>query len=111
MIVKSINQTKTPVDISEWNDEIKAFIRPLNGYETLYFYDLYYAFVDEKKTTEERWNAAFDAAKLALVDEIGAPLLQDEDREAIKNAAFLPLRRIFNAALQATQEVETTKKN
>ncbi len=111
MIVKKLTQEKKPVDVSEWNEEIKAFIRPLDSFETIRFYDLYYTFVNESKTTEERWGAAFDAAKFLLVDEADKPLLQDEDRAAIRKAAFLPLRRIFNAALESTQEIETTKKN
>ena len=35
MIIKPLNREPRPVDISEWNEETKAFLRPLNGFERL----------------------------------------------------------------------------
>ena len=49
---------------------------------------------------------------MALIMEDGAPLLVDDDAEAMKNASVVPYYRLFNVALvNAGDELETAKKN
>ena len=112
MKIKTLNQERRPLDISEWNDEVSAFIRSLNGFEQLVFNDYFLAFYDKSRSYEERLSAGFDAAKMALIMEDGAPLLVDDDAEAMKNASVVPYYRLFNVALvNAGDELETAKKN
>ncbi|MBQ4203729.1 MAG: hypothetical protein II655_08525, partial [Thermoguttaceae bacterium] len=76
----------------------------LDGYGGFSLTTIYYlvafrlALMDGDMSDEERFAAAFNAAKMALVDENGAPLLVEDDRAAIRAASFLPLYRIFGAA-------------
>ena len=60
-----------PFDVAEWDAEQKAFYRPLAGYDALAVNDEWFAFNDKTLTREERFRAAFNVAKRALVDENG----------------------------------------
>ena len=114
MNIKPLNREPRPVDIREWNDETKAFLRPLNGFERLVFNDYFFAFYNRDNAPEVRFDAAFKAALMALVDENGAPLLVEEDRAVVEQASFAPLIRAFNIGLDLENnegEVETAKKN
>ena len=72
--------------------------------------DEWFAFNDKTLTREERFRAAFNVAKRALVDENGVQLLTDDDYEAIKVASFQPLMRIWNYALDPDHIDESFKK-
>lgn len=111
MNIKTIQTTPTPVDVSEWNDEIKAFVRPLDGFESLVFNDWCLDFYRKDNSNDERFDAAFKAAVDVLVDEEGNKLLDEGDRDAIRRASFLPFFRIFTAGLGQTSEIESAKKN
>ena len=111
MEIKKRKSEKTPFDIKEWNEEVNAFIRPLNGFEALVFNDYFYQFYNRTNEAKERYNAGFDAAKLCLVDENDTPLLVEDDREIIEDASFAPLFRLFAEVLKDTDEPEGTKKN
>lgn len=39
MQIKTIPQERAKMNISEWNEETPAYIRPLNGFEQLVFND------------------------------------------------------------------------
>ena len=47
--------------VSEWNEEIKAFIKPLNGFERLILNDFFLTFYDKNREPDERFDAAFRA--------------------------------------------------
>ncbi|MGI6400836.1 MAG: hypothetical protein ACOX0A_01755 [Thermoguttaceae bacterium] len=115
MLIKHVKKERTPFDLHEWNDEIKAFVKPLTTFEALVFNDYAREFFDKEKSCEERFEAAFQAAKMVLVDEDGAPLLTDDDVDAVKYADFAPIFRVFSAVLTDTVpqdgEAETAKKN
>lgn len=113
MEIKQRKTTPRPVDVKEWNEDVRAFLKPMTGFESLAFNDYFLDFYSREKSDEERFAAAFNAAKMALVDENGAPLLVEDDRAAIRAASFLPLYRIFGAARaeEEGEEVETLKKN
>lgn len=97
-------------NISEWNDEIECFFRPLNGLDALAVTDAFYAFNDKKRTAQERFNAAFEVAKLALVDADGRPLLTDDDREALQNASFQPITRMWQFVIDPEKLDDSIKK-
>lgn len=98
---------RVPVDISEWSD-VAAYAKPLNGLEQLIFNDYFLDFQNREKTIDERYEAGFSAALMLLVDESGAPLLTEDDREAIKGASATPLLRVFTTGLRG---YDTAKKN
>lgn len=111
MEIKVRNQERRKIDIREWNDEVVAYIRPLNGFEQLIFNDDFLTFCDKSRSYEERFKAGFDAAKMSLVMEDNAPLLTDDDAEIMKNASVVPFYRLFNALFSEGAEIETAKKN
>ena len=87
MQIKTIPQERAKMNISEWNEETPAYIRPLNGFEQLVFNDYFIVFFSESRPYEKRYEAGFKAAKMALVGEDNAPLLTDDDKDVIKNAS------------------------
>lgn len=115
MQIKPLPQTPRRVDISEWNDETEAFLRPMNGFEALVFNDYFVKFYRKDDAPEERFDAGFKAALLALVDADGKPLLTEADKAAVRAASFLPFFRMFSVGLTETapdgEEFETAKKN
>lgn len=84
-----------PVDISEWNDNLKAFVKTFTFAEQLEFERLVREFNDASKPNEERLDAAFRATVMSLVDENGAPLLNENDRGAWFAADYSPVVRII----------------
>lgn len=115
MKIKPLPQKPRAVDISEWNAEAKAFLRPMNGFEALAFNDYFIAFYRKENAPEERFDAGFKAALLALVDAGGKPLLVESDKAAVRAASFVPFFRMFSVGLAETapdgEEFETAKKN
>lgn len=101
--------------INDWTIEDEgttpAYIRPLNGFEQLVFNDYFIVFFSENREYEERYEAGFKAAKMALVGEDNAPLLTDDDKDVIKNASVLPIFRLFNTVLASQTDFDTAKKN
>ncbi len=113
MYIKALSQERKPVDVSEWNDEVKAFFKPLSGFETLVFNDYFMEFYNKENGAEARFQAGFKAALLALVDENGAALLTESDEEAVRAASFLPIMRAFSVGLSLRDDapIESAKKN
>lgn len=110
MQIKTIPQERAKMNISEWNEETPAYIRPLNGFEQLVFNDYFIVFFSESRPYEERYEAGFKAAKMALVGEDNAPLLTDDDKDVIKNASVMPIFRLFNTVLASQSNFDTAKK-
>lgn len=113
MEIKQIASKKIPFDIHEWNDEVKAYIKPLNGFERLVLNDFFISFYRRTNDPETRFDAGFRAALLALVTEDDQPLFTEEDRDAVRNGSFLPFFRLFDKIIENDddKELETTKKN
>lgn len=114
MLIKPLNMERKPVDVSEWNDDVKAFFKPLNGFETLVFNDYFLEFYNKENSTEERFKSGFKAALLALVDEDGNAILEESDEDAVRAASFVPIVRVFTVGLSLREEnapIESAKKN
>ena len=113
MKIKQFETEKTPFDVSEWNDEVKAFIKPLNGFERLILNDFFLTFYDKNREPDDRFDAAFRAALLALVDENDAQLFSESDRDAVRSGSFIPFYRLFSATLnfKSDKPLDTFKKN
>ena len=110
MNFKPVNDGKlTPISLKEWDESVEGYLRPLGGFEQLVFNDYFLEFYDETRQPEERFNAGFNAALMVIVDKDGAPLIADSDRDAVRNASFAPIIRVFTQTL--TGEIETAKKN
>ena len=86
-----------PVDVSEWDDDVKAFVKTFAFAEQLEFERRVREFNDASKSNEERLDAAFRATVMSLVDEIGAPLVNENDRAAWFAADYSPVVRIIKA--------------
>lgn len=114
MLIKPLNQERKPIDVSEWNDSVKAFLKPLGGFETLVFNDYFLEFYNRENSADDRFKAGFKAALIALVDEDGNALLADEDEASVRAASFLPIIRVFTTALGLRNDAEpldSAKKN
>lgn len=111
--IKPINNGElTPIDVSEWNDEIDAYMRPLGGFEQLVFNDYFLEFYNKDAENNARFNAGFNAALMTLVDAEGNALLEESDRDVVKRASFTPIFRVFTQGLKTENgELETAKKN
>ena len=104
----------TPIDVSEWDDNVKAFLKPLGGVEQLVFNDYFLDLYNSGNDLEKRFNAGFSAALMTIVDENGEPLMREEDREQVRRASFAPIFRVFSqclSQLSAEGDLETAKKN
>lgn len=115
MEIKKESTDRIKIDISEWNETVSAYIKPLNGFERLTLNDFFLTFYNKENEANVRFDAGFRAALLVLVDDNGDPLLHEDDRTAIKNASFIPLFRLFDLILKAyennTAPLDTLKKN
>lgn len=113
MQIKPINNGElTPIDVHEWNEEVKAFLRPLGGFEQLVFNDYFLEFYNKDVDNDARYNAGFNAALMTLVDADGNALLSEDDRAIVKRASFTPIFRVFTHGLKTEGgELETAKKN
>ena len=113
MEIKKVSNEKKPFDIHEWNDEIKAFVKPINSFERLVFNDFFITYYNKSNDPETRFDAGFRAAMLVLVDENDNPLFTESDRDAVFSGSFIPFSRLFNLfiELENDEPLETLKKN
>ena len=113
MDIKKISNEKKPFDIHEWNDEIKAFVKPLNSFERLVFNYFFLTFYNKNNDPETRFDAGFRAALLVLVDENDNPLFTESDRDAVFSGSFIPFSRLFNQFIEIDEgkELDSIKKN
>ena len=104
------------IDVTEWDEEVDAFLKDLTALERLVFNDHFLTFYDKSKPAGERFHAGFRAAQMAIVDKGGAPLLRDSDEEAASKASLEPILRVFTYYLKNDErgegaQLETAKKN
>jgi hypothetical protein len=116
MNIKPEKNEKVEINISEWNDDVKAYLKPLNGFERLELNDFFVTFYNKENDPEERFDAGFRAALLSLVDGDDRALLAESDREAVRSGSFVPFSRLFNVVLSqygdgSNNGVETLKKS
>lgn len=98
------------VNISEWNADVKAFVRDLTGLERMTFADQLDQFLDKKLSVGERLEAALCACVMALVDEEGNALFALDQIETLKQASFSPVSRVLNLLTDVTSEDQSLKK-
>lgn len=114
MYIKKDEPQLIPINVQEWNDEIDAFL-DVRGFSVFLFNQRAMTFYNKDATPAEKFDAAFEAACLGLVDINDEPLLTEGDKEAIRAASFKPLVRMFNIyaekILNPSETFETSKKN
>ena len=101
----------TPVDISLWNKDVKGYVRPLTGLEQLIFYGYFRDFINQDLPVEKRFDAAFKATMMALVNEDGNQIIFEDARQAMTKASAVPFLGIFSAVLKVEVVAEGLKKN
>lgn len=117
MLIRHVKRERTEFDVHEWNGTVQAYVKAIDSFEALVFNDFARDFFDRSLSCEERFKAAFSAAKMVLVDAQNKPLLTDDDYEAIRYADFAPIFRVFTVVLNETAPtdddapVESAKKN
>ena len=111
--IDQLNESKElkPVDISQWNKDVKGYVRPLSGIEYLIFNDYFLTFINQDLDPEKRFEAGFKASLMALVYENGQPLLVPESRQDMWNASIFPILNIFSAVIKGMPPTESAKKN
>lgn len=114
MIIKHAKPDPIAVDVSEWNDDVKAFIKPIDSMEALVINDWVREFYDRGIPNEKRFEAVFQIIKTVLVGEDNELLLTDDDFESVRFASFRPLFRVLAGVLEVTapgKSVPSAKKN
>ena len=106
MKIKAREDAKTPVDISEWNDEVKAYVKSLDIMERIVFNDQLIEFHERKNDKNTRAEAGLSICILALVGEDGEPLLTLDDMDELKKAAFEPIGRVIGVILERVKVTE-----
>lgn len=106
MEIKTRNETLRPVNIREWNDTVKAYVRSLDIMDRITFNDQLLAYHDKELKKEERAEAGILICILCLADENGEPLLTLDDMETLKKAAFEPIGRVINLQLRAIENTD-----
>ena len=106
MKIKTREDAKTPVDISEWNDEVKAYVKSLDIMERIVFNDQLLEFHERKNDKNIRAEAGLSICILTLVGEDGEPLLTLDDMEELKKAAFEPIGRVIGIILDRAKIAE-----
>lgn len=96
MEIKKKSDQLIPVDISEWtDDDVRAFIRPLNIAEQIQFRDCFRTYIDETLPDIKRAQAGAAICILVLVDEAGDQLLSDDRIDDIVKAPMVVTGRIL----------------
>lgn len=100
------------VNISEWNPDVKAFVRDLTVMERMVAGDLIDKFFDagEKYSVEERAEAGLNACIMVLADVDGNQLIDPVQLEDLKKAAFEPVNRVIRLLLDAKARDDSLKK-
>lgn len=111
MKIKPREDRKTPVNISEWNDETPAFVKTLDIMEQIIFNDQLVEFHDKDADKNARAEAGISICILTLVDADGAPLLSLDDMDALKAAAFEPIGRVISTILGRVKIAEEAAPN
>lgn len=109
MEIREITQDqKIPVDVHEWDPNIKAYVRRLSSINRETYRKLVRDYMSESLGDDERAEAGALICVLALVGEDGTELLTMDDVDRIKKADFMPINRVFDAITrQLTGEEET----
>lgn len=108
--IKTASSQKREVNITEWTDEVKAFVKDLNVFERLVFEDQLNAYVSPDKSADERAEAGIAICLLALVGENGEPLFGPEYMEPLKKASFSPVTRVIQMLAEPGREDDSLKK-
>lgn len=110
-ITKIADRPRRQINISEWNETAKAYLKPMTAMERLTYNDLINTYFNEKKKDIERTEAIFQAAMICLVDEDGKPLLEADQMEDLKKACFDPINRMITMNYDSNLADETLTKN
>ena len=109
--IKTIDTSRRrEVNISEWNPDVKAFVRDITGLERKTFNDQIEQFNDKKLSANEQYEAGLCACIMALVDEEGTPLFTLDQIETLKRASSSPVYRVLSLLLDVDAEDDTLKK-
>ena len=84
-----------PVDISEWNEKTRAFIKPLSPAERIRFENSFYVFTDDSRPLTKRIESAAAICVMVLVDEDGKPLLDGNKIDDIVHGSIRVTKRIL----------------
>ena len=97
------------VNISEWNPDVKAYVRDLNGFERLTFLDQLDQFQNRDLPKVDRVEAGIAACIMALVDENGNQLLSLDQIDELKEASYNPIWRVLNLLINTDARDESLK--
>lgn len=105
--IKPKTGSNRPVNIAEWNPDVRAFVKDLSITEEIRCRDSVSVYWDQTKTPEQRADAAISVCILALVDEAGRPILTPDQTGDLMKAATDPVIRVLAMVLNRTMRDET----
>jgi len=110
--IKPMKSRLREVNISEWTDQVRAFVRDLNVVERMVVNDLIDRFFNSKNhSSEERAEAGLNACVMVLTDEKGDQLLGPDRLEELKKASFEPVGRVIRLLLDSKTKDDSLKKD
>lgn len=109
--IKTIDTTRRrEVNISEWNPDVKAFVRDITGLERKTFLNQLAQFYDKALSADEQYEAGLCACIMVLVDEEGVPLFSLDQIGELKAASSAPVDRTLALLCDVDAEDESLKK-
>ncbi|MBQ6618631.1 MAG: hypothetical protein IJH68_00615 [Thermoguttaceae bacterium] len=110
--LKKITDRPTrPVNITEWTDDAKAFVKELTVRERLVFNDCFRKYTDESLSDLERSEAILSAIVMVLVGEDGQPLFKLDNVPELNQCSFEPVTRIILMVVNPESVDESFVKN
>ena len=103
--------SRRALNISEWNDEVKAFVKDLTAFEFMVFRGEFQRYCNESKSSAERADAAVSLAVMAIVGEDGQPLFTPEQIPELKEASFKPVTRLMAMLIDPDSKDDSLVKN
>lgn len=109
--IKPLADTRREVNITEWADGVRAFVREMDVLDRLVVNDLIDTFLGHgEKSPEERAEAGLNACIMTLADGEGNQLLDPSQLPELKKASFEPVARVVRLLLDTKAEDDSLKK-
>lgn len=110
--IKPMTSRLREVNITEWTDSARAFVRDLNVMDRMAVGDLIDRFFDTagKYSVEERAEAGLNACIIVLADGEGNQLLDPLQLDDLKKASFEPVSRVMQLLLDSKAKDDSLKK-
>ncbi|MBQ3453919.1 MAG: hypothetical protein IJG25_03540 [Thermoguttaceae bacterium] len=106
---KTTDAVAVKVDISEWTDDVEAFVKALTMREKMVFTDCLSKYIDKDTPETDRAEAILSGCVMVLVDKEGLPLFTLEDIPQLMECSFIPVNRIIQTVTDQNEGISFVK--